>query len=169
MLIRASSAAIAATFLATQALPVSGLHTYAELPADMELFGKKALAQTVICKLNGGLGTSMGLDGPKSLLPVKDGLTFLDITARQVLRLRRTLHMRLPLLLMNSFATHTAHLRGIRRLSGLPARPPPGFVQNKAPKVARGNLPLYSLSVAGPVTSSHHSVCLGSSSQCKSK
>ncbi len=49
----------------------------------------KALGQTVVIKLNGGLGTSMGISGPKSALPVRDGLSFLDIMARQVLALRR--------------------------------------------------------------------------------
>ena len=41
-------------------------------------------------KLNGGLGTSMGLQGPKSLLAVRDGVTFLDLMVRQVLDLRKT-------------------------------------------------------------------------------
>ena len=35
-------------------------------------------------KLNGGLGTGMGLNQAKSLLPIKDGVTFLDFIARQV-------------------------------------------------------------------------------------
>lgn len=35
-------------------------------------------------KLNGGLGTSMGLDKAKSLLTVKGKDTFLDLTAKQV-------------------------------------------------------------------------------------
>ena len=48
------------------------------------------LAQTIVLKLNGGLGTSMGLESPKSLLPVKDGLTFLDLIAKQILHLRAT-------------------------------------------------------------------------------
>ena len=43
---------------------------------------------TVVLKLNGGLGTSMGLAGPKSLLPVKDGATFLDLIVKQMLSLR---------------------------------------------------------------------------------
>ena len=48
-----------------------------------------ALATTVVVKLNGGLGTSMGMTGPKSTLLVRDGLSFLDVTARQILALRR--------------------------------------------------------------------------------
>lgn len=47
-----------------------------------------ALRQVAVIKLNGGLGTSMGLAGPKSALSVRDGLTFLDVIARQVLALR---------------------------------------------------------------------------------
>ncbi len=63
------------------------------------------LARTVVVKLNGGLGTSMGLEGPKSLLPVKEGLTFLDIIVRQILHLRRSYGVPLRFLLMNSFST----------------------------------------------------------------
>ena len=44
---------------------------------------RTALSKTAILKLNGGLGTSMGLDGPKSLLPVRRHkarqMRFLDI------------------------------------------------------------------------------------------
>ena len=37
---------------------------------------KDALSKTVVIKLNGGLGTSMGMNAPKSMLPVRDGLSF---------------------------------------------------------------------------------------------
>ena len=43
-----------------------------------------ALGKTVIIKLNGGLGTSMGMDKAKSLLPVRKGQTFLNIIVDQV-------------------------------------------------------------------------------------
>ena len=36
---------------------------------------REALSRTVLIKLNGGLGTSMGMDKAKSLLPVRDGKT----------------------------------------------------------------------------------------------
>src|SRR5947209_6989362 len=58
-----------------------------------------ALARTVTIKLNGGLGTSMGMTRAKSLIEAKDGLTFLDVTVRQVQALD------VPLVLMNSFYT----------------------------------------------------------------
>lgn len=46
--------------------------------------GENFLKETIVLKLNGGLGTSMGLDKAKSLLPVKGEETFLDLTAKQV-------------------------------------------------------------------------------------
>lgn len=59
--------------------------------------------QLAVVKLNGGLGTSMGLDGPKSLLPIRGKDTFLDFIARHVLRLRSASRDRHPaFLLMNS-------------------------------------------------------------------
>ena len=59
--------------------------------------GLRIMPQAVRITLNGGLGTSMGLHQAKSLLPVKNGLTFLDIVARQALEAD------LPLVLMNIF------------------------------------------------------------------
>ena len=63
------------------------------------------LAQTVVLKLNGGLGTSMGLDKAKSLLPVKDGLSFLDLIAKQVQFIRGDTKEDINFMLMNSFST----------------------------------------------------------------
>lgn len=51
--------------------------------------GETAIARTVVIRLNGGLGTSMGLDQAKSLMVAKNGLSFLDIIIRQVEFLRR--------------------------------------------------------------------------------
>lgn len=48
------------------------------------------LAETAVLKLNGGLGTSMGLEKAKSLLEVKDGKTFLDLIADQIKHTRAT-------------------------------------------------------------------------------
>jgi len=120
----------------SQAQPVADLQSYAELPEGMEALGAGALVRTVVCKLNGGLGTGMGLDGPKSLLPVKDGLSFLDIAARQVLHLRQEQHLRLPLLLMNSFSTHAASLDTLAAYTKFDQDLPLDFLQNKVPKVA---------------------------------
>src|SRR5829696_7840468 len=94
-----------------------------------------ALDATVVLKLNGGLGTSMGMTKAKSLLEVKDGLTFLDVIARQVLDARRRLGVRLPLVLMNSFATRDDSLEALSRIDGLASDVPADFVQSKEPKI----------------------------------
>ncbi|WP_377644578.1 UTP--glucose-1-phosphate uridylyltransferase [Oryzobacter terrae] len=101
----------------------------------------KALGRTVVVKLNGGLGTSMGIRGPKSALVVRDGLTFLDVIARQVLALRERHGTSTPLLLMNSFRTRDeslALLAGYADLAvdGLPL----DFVQNREPKLRTDDL-----------------------------
>jgi UDP-N-acetylglucosamine pyrophosphorylase len=63
------------------------------------------LSKTVICKLNGGLGTGMGLDKAKSLLKVKGEDTFLDLTAKQILKMRSETGTKVKFMLMNSFST----------------------------------------------------------------
>src|SRR3954447_143503 len=97
--------------------------------------GPELLDQTVVVKLNGGLGTSMGMKGPKSLLEVKDGLSFLDVIARQVLAMRSATGARLPLVLMHSFATRDASLKALAKHEGIEVDVPTDFVQNKEPKV----------------------------------
>ena len=42
------------------------------------------LNKLVVLKLNGGLGTSMGCVGPKSLISVRNDSTFLDLTVQQI-------------------------------------------------------------------------------------
>jgi UTP--glucose-1-phosphate uridylyltransferase len=116
--------------------PVEELPDADELPEG----GGDVLDQAVVLKLNGGLGTSMGLDGPKSLLEVKDGLTFLDVTARQILELRERYGARLPLVLMNSFSTREPSLERLARYPELASDVPADFVQNKEPKLLEDGL-----------------------------
>jgi UTP--glucose-1-phosphate uridylyltransferase len=85
--------------------PVRELPTLAQLPRPAAL---PALRQACVIKLNGGLGTSMGLDGPKSRLEAREGATFLDVIGRQVTALRERHEARLPLVLMQSFRTQGA-------------------------------------------------------------
>jgi UTP--glucose-1-phosphate uridylyltransferase len=94
----------------------------------------------VAIKLNGGLGTSMGMTRAKSLVEVKDGLSFLDITARQVLGLRERYGARLPLVLMNSFYTREDSVAALRRYPDLGSDIPLDFVQGKVPKVRADDL-----------------------------
>ena len=103
-------------------------------PSDETL--SAALRQVAMVKLNGGLGTSMGITGPKSVLVVKDGLSFLDVIARQTLALRKQYGVDLPLILMNSFRTRDESLAILGRypdldLDGLPL----DFLQSTEPKL----------------------------------
>jgi UTP--glucose-1-phosphate uridylyltransferase len=91
------------------------------------------LDEAVVLKLNGGLGTSMGMTRAKSLIEAKDGLTFLDVIARQVLDLRRRSGARLPLVLMHSFYTRDESLEALD--PDVESDVPPDFVQHKEPKI----------------------------------
>ncbi|GHH77512.1 UTP--glucose-1-phosphate uridylyltransferase [Promicromonospora soli] len=110
-----------------------------------------ALARTAMLKLNGGLGTSMGMDQAKSLLPVRvstisttgetEMLTFLDIIVGQVRAARQATGARLPLLFMNSFRTRDDSLAALERypdiaVDGLPI----DFLQNREPKLLADDL-----------------------------
>lgn len=113
-----------------------------ELPEATQLSafraeGKEALNRTAVLRLNGGLGTSMGMNGPKSLLTVKNELTFLDIIVRQVLHIRKTHQVRLPLILMNSFSTTEQTEAALYNYPELKQSMPFGFVQNKVPKISK--------------------------------
>ena len=115
--------------------------------ADMQVdaaAAAEALGQTVLIKLNGGLGTSMGLDGPKTLLPVRDGKNFLDLLVGQVLAAREATGARVPLLFMNSFRTRDATLEYLARYPELPVDGLPlDFLQNAEPKLtADGHEPV---------------------------
>jgi UTP--glucose-1-phosphate uridylyltransferase len=112
--------------------PLTDVPDAAELTEDPPA---EVLDQAVVIKLNGGLGTSMGMTKAKSLLEVSDGMSFLDLIARQVLELRERSGARLPLVLMNSFATRDDSLAALARHEGLAADVPPDFVQNKEPKI----------------------------------
>jgi UTP--glucose-1-phosphate uridylyltransferase len=119
-------------------LPESELEPLDEVQGADELpeADESDLERAVVLKLNGGLGTSMGMTKAKSLLEVKDGHTFLDVIARQVLHLRERHGARIPLLLMDSFATRDDTLEALERhaelkLDGLPL----DFMQGKVPKL----------------------------------
>lgn len=102
--------------------------------------GEAALGRAVVVKLNGGLGTSMGLSAAKSLLTVKDGLSFLDLIVRQVLHLRRVSGTRLPLLLMNSFRTRDDSAAVLARYPDLDVGLPLDFLQHKVPRIRKDDL-----------------------------
>jgi UTP--glucose-1-phosphate uridylyltransferase len=119
--------------------PVEDVQDAEELP-DADEAGREALDRTVVFKLNGGLGTSMGMTGAKSLIEAKDGLSFLDVIARQVLEDRRRFGGRLPLVLMNSFRTRDESLAALERYPELKVDVPLDFVQGKVPKLRADDL-----------------------------
>ncbi len=100
-----------------------------------------ALRTTVVIKLNGGLGTSMGMERAKSLLCVRHGMSFLDVIARQVLHLRREHDAPLPLMFMNSFRTSSDTMDALARYADLAAEGLPlEFLQNREPKLLTDDL-----------------------------
>lgn len=102
--------------------------------------GLRAVPRAAVLKLNGGLGTSMGLERAKSLLVARDDLTFLDIIARQVLRASSVYGCSIPLLLMNSFSTDDDTREVLGRYPDLRGDIPVTLMQHKVPKVLRDSL-----------------------------
>lgn len=117
--------------------PTSDLQSLDDLPElnASDAGAAKLLASCAIFKLNGGLGTSMGLEKAKSLLEVRDGLTFLDLIVKQVASFRESSGADVRFLLMNSFSTSAdtlAHLSRYPELGNLRALE---LLQNKIPKI----------------------------------
>jgi UTP--glucose-1-phosphate uridylyltransferase len=102
---------------------------------------RAVLDRLVVLTLNGGLGTGMGLSGPKSLLEVKPSWAFLDVLAAQVLAMRERHGVRLPLLLMNSARTRGPSLEALSRHDGLRDQGLPlDFLQGREPKLRADDL-----------------------------
>jgi UTP--glucose-1-phosphate uridylyltransferase len=117
---------------ATGMLPESEIEPVGDLPRADDLpdppdGGRAGLGKAAVIKLNGGLGTSMGMTRPKSLLEAKDGLTFLDVIVRQAE------HLGVPLVLMNSFATSDDTMRHLAEHHQ--DADVQEFLQNKEPKL----------------------------------
>jgi UTP--glucose-1-phosphate uridylyltransferase len=109
--------------------PVRGVPSLEALDA-----GDAPLDRVVVIRLNGGLGTTMGLSGPKSLVDVKPQITFLDVIARQVRAAR------LPLVLMDSYATRGPSLAALARHGSLAGDLPPDFLQHREPRLRASDL-----------------------------
>jgi UTP--glucose-1-phosphate uridylyltransferase len=111
----------------------SNLREYSSLPNPDHSETAIQLSKLVVGKLNGGLGTSMGCVGPKSLVEVRDNKTFLELILEQIESLNREWNQKIPLLLMNSFYTHEetqAHLKTQEFSSEIIS-----FEQNKFPRL----------------------------------
>ncbi len=114
--------------------PVTSLPDVDSFSPELAAVGEEAMARTAVIKLNGGLGTSMGLEQAKSLLVVKEGLSFLDIIARQ------SICTAVPLILMDSFSTQEDALAALSRYPELDKDLPRSFLQHKAPKISQSDL-----------------------------
>lgn len=122
----------------TDLTPARGLPSYEELGDPTAEVIPGLLAQTVVIKLNGGLGTGMGLEKAKSLLPVRGDKTFLDLIAEQVLHLRATAGQgggQPRFLLMNSFSTSADTLEALSKYPELGAAAQLEFLQSRVPKI----------------------------------
>ncbi|CAD6568673.1 MAG: UTP-glucose-1-phosphate uridylyltransferase [Cyphobasidiales sp. Tagirdzhanova-0007] len=73
------------------------------------------LDKLAVLKLNGGLGTTMGCVGPKSVIEVREGMTFLDLSVRQIEHLNSEHNVNVPFILMNSFNTDEDTARVIQK------------------------------------------------------
>ena len=117
--------------------PAEGVEDWENLVAQTEPADAAMLQQTVVVKLNGGLGTSMGLQKAKSLLEIKPGVTFLDLIVRQVQSLRRQAGCHVNLLLMDSFSTSDDTMAYLSRYAedGFADRANVEMLQNRVPKL----------------------------------
>lgn len=100
-------------------LPEGAVQDYSTLELPSADVIHTMLSKLVVIKLNGGLGTSMGCHGPKSVIPVRSDLTFLDLTVQQIEHLNKTYKANVPLVLMNSFNTDEDTQKIIRKYQGL--------------------------------------------------
>lgn len=111
-----------------------------EKTSEYSSIGEQVLNKTVVIKLNGGLGTTMGLVGPKSLVPVKNQLSFLDITALQIITLNKKIGSSIPLILMNSFKTEQASIEALKKYPDIFKDLPVSFIQNMFPRIDASTL-----------------------------
>ena len=116
--------------------PIQELPKLADLHIDPEQ-AREALGRTAVLKLNGGLGTSMGMERAKTLLPVRDQETFLDVIVAQVRNARKRYDISLPVVFMHSFRTRDDTLDALSAHPDLPVDGLPlDFLQNQEPKLA---------------------------------
>lgn len=90
--------------------------------------------ETAVLRLSGGIGTTMGLQTPKVLLPARGDHSFISVICKQIEALRDSYGARLPLIFLNSPATEAA----ISEFPGLLANPdgiPLSILQGVVPRI----------------------------------
>lgn len=122
--------------------PAEGVAEWDALVAATPEADAALLAQAVLIKLNGGLGTGMGLQKAKSLLEIKPGVTFLDVIVRQVRHLRDQAGYPVSLLLMNSFSTSADTMAHLAQYAAEGFADPQQveMIQNRVPKLRTDTL-----------------------------
>ena len=123
-------------------VPAEGVAEWEDLVAATPEADAAMLAQAVMIKLNGGLGTGMGLQKAKSLLEIKPGVTFLDVIVRQVRHLRERAGYPVSLLLMNSFSTGADTMAHLSQYAAEGFADPQQveMIQNRVPKLVTETL-----------------------------
>ena len=120
--------------------PARDVADWEELVAATSEADAALLAQAVLVKLNGGLGTGMGLQKAKSLLEIKPGVTFLDTIVRQVQSLRERAQYSVNLLLMNSFSTSEDTMAHLAQYADFADAAKVEMLQNRVPKLVADTL-----------------------------
>ncbi len=124
-------------------------HVHDLVPAEDEIFleeiqekypiKKETLNKVAIIKLNGGLGTSMGLSKAKSLAVIKDPYSFLEVIIKQVEFIRKKYEVQIPLIFMDSYNTQADCQEVIKRLN-FQQKAETSFLQNKVPRLLKESL-----------------------------
>jgi len=120
-------------------------HQYSSLKEVDRTRAKELLDKLVVIELNGGLGTRMGMKGPKSGLQIltqtglHTALTFLDCKVMQIEEINREFDCDVPLVLMNSFNTDDSTKKMVEKYKGKRVTIHT-FLQNKFPFMYKDTL-----------------------------
>jgi len=114
--------------------PAAGLVAHGDLER-YRAAGNALAGRVAQLKLNGGLGTSMGLDGPKSLLEARESLSFLEVALRQHSAYAAAHGTAPALALLNSFSTDADTRAALARSAAAQHVAPTLLMQTMAPKI----------------------------------
>lgn len=141
---------------ADEILIVAKIQSYAHLEKCPAAEQKTYLSKLAVLKLNGGLGTTMGCVGPKSVIgtffhysllsilinhrsEVRNGLSFLDLSVSQIQHANAEYGTNIPLILMNSFNTDDETKGIIKKYEGN-ALEILTFNQSRFPRISKDSL-----------------------------
>lgn len=108
---------------------------YVDLPEGKSASAMHLLDKLAVLKLNGGLGTTMGCEGPKSAIRVRSGKNFIDLCVKQIEHLNKKHRADVPLVLMNSFNTEKTTQKIIYKYDNIKT-----FSQSIFPRISEDTL-----------------------------